>query len=153
MSQPEIALSQASVPRSDQSVNRARAVVNKAKSLIGLPWVHCARSSKDGVDCAGLIVVCAEAIGIEIPHLGDYDRLEPQSSLLGHVLKYCTMVSDMQPGDLITMSWPSAPSHIVIYIGDDWFVHAIKPTGVTQQQLIPYWRRRITGVYRLNNID
>lgn len=112
--------------------------------------MHCARSEKTGVDCAGLVVLCAEEIGIEIPDLGNYARLEPQESLIAYVLKYCHPVEDMQPGDLIAMAWPGAPSHIGIYIGDDWFIHTIKPTGVTQQQLIPYWRRRITGVYRIN---
>lgn len=152
MSQQETAQSQAKKQSSDRSISQRQAVANKAIGLVGLPWVHCARSAQHGVDCAGLIIVCAESIGINIPDLGNYERLEPQSSVLKYVEEHCRILNsgeEYESGDLILMSWENAPTHLGIYIGDDWMVHSYERHGVTHQQLIPFWRRKIVNVYRI----
>lgn len=126
-------------------------VANRARELVGIKWIHQGRDPSLGLDCVGLAIECAKAVDINVDAPYDYPRLEPQESLLKYVLMHCECIGDveMEPGDLIVMAWANAPSHLAIYVGDDWMVHAYERYGVCYQQMIPYWKRKVDNVYRL----
>ena len=151
MSPPETAPLLVKKPRPDQSINQAQAAVNRAKELLGLPWIHQGRNPALGLDCAGLAVECGLAAGLPVEVPADYSRVVDPAILIENILKYCeeVPVTDIQAGDLMLMHCNEVPQHLGIYIGDDWFIHSYIKHGIAQQQLIPFWRNRITHVFRI----
>lgn len=138
-------------PKPDQSISPAQAAVNRALELIGTKWVHQGRVPGAGLDCIGLAIECATAAGIKVQDVSGYGRVEPPEVIMENVMKYCVEVprSEAQPGDILVMRWRDIPQHLGIYTGDNWMIHSYEKEGVVAQQLIPFWEKRIVGVFRI----
>ncbi|MDF2367502.1 hypothetical protein [Sneathiella sp.] len=61
-----------------------REIITEARRWIGTPWRHQGRS-RSGVDCVGLVVLVARALGLEPEDVAGYARRRDGRALLRHL--------------------------------------------------------------------
>ncbi len=99
-------------------------IVAEARSWLGTPWVHQHRTKGVAVDCAGLVIGVARALGV-VPETFDvqgYGR-QPDGTLLDVCDAHLQRVqrADLAPGDVIVVAVERDPQHmgiVVPYRGD-----------------------------------
>lgn len=129
-------------------------IVAEAREWIGTPFKHQARTKGKAVDCIGLVYGVAESLGIapdEIPeNYKGYKRTPDSGKLREGLNQYMDKVrlSQIQPGDVLLMTFTGEPQHLAIYTGST-IIHAYSIVKkVTEHTLSAKWRRRICGAYR-----
>lgn len=91
-------------------------IVRTAKQYLGVPYVWGGTNPLVGLDCSGLLQLVYKQNGITLPRVSrDQARVGTAVQDLAHA----------QPGDLIAFYSPV--SHIGIYLGDGYMLHAPKP--------------------------
>lgn len=120
---------------------------------MGTPFRHQGRLPGKALDCAGLGIVCALAIGIEIKDFKGYPRapfdgmLKKMFDQQPHLVEVPR--TELQAGDVLLMRIATAPQHVGIYCGNDLMIHAFEQVGkVVKQRIDNVWRNKITAVYR-----
>lgn len=128
-------------------------VVEFARECLGTPFRHQGRKCGVALDCAGVIIHCAQKL--EIPHsdMQGYPRLPFKNSLSEFLDSQENLrqvpIAEMQAGDVILMRIKAAPQHLGVYAGNDYMIHAFDDIGRTVEQRIDdKWLRKITAVYR-----
>lgn len=129
-------------------------IVDTARGFIGSRWRHRGRKPW-AVDCIGVLVAAVEAGGIKMHDRTDYGR-EPWNDGLRQEMQrhFGRPVDDMQPGDVVLVTWPNTPepSHVGIVAdychGGLSLIHAHSTWGVAEHRIDDYWRGVITEVYR-----
>lgn len=90
-------------------------VVDEARSWVGTPYQHQARIKGIGVDCAGLLIGVARALGIVSPifDVTGYTRRPDGWSLIETCEQHMQAIerADMGPGDAVVVRFDSEPQH------------------------------------------
>lgn len=135
------------------------AIVAAARAEIGTPFRHQGRISGKSLDCAGLVLMVADAIGANYIDQQGYSR-HPSDGLLESALdsQPCLVrvpLSDMQAGDVLLMKFSGDPQHLAIFAGwsdayrGEGIIHAwLQARKVCEHVLSDEWRGRIVRVYR-----
>ncbi len=117
----------------------ARKAVEHAYGMIGTPYVYGAASRK-ATDCSGFTMQCYAAAGVVIP------RTAATQNNAGTKVS----LSSAKPGDLITWSAGSGVSHVGIYVGDGYMIHASCSKGVTKTNVYQYQKyQTLVSVVRI----
>lgn len=139
-------------------------VVACARRWVGTPWRHQGRSEA-GIDCAGLPIAIAKELGLADVRVSGYGRQPDGRTLRSICRRYMrpVEVSEMSPGDVVTMRFPGAvdESHLAVVVDHPrrglGIVHALNAKDgrgrVVEHGLDDAWRSRITAVYRLPGIE
>lgn len=111
--------------------NHMMSVIN---GWIGTPYVY-GGTTKDGVDCSGFTQAVFRECGVEIPRTASAQAAASSS----------VSASDLKFGDLVFFNTSgSGISHVGIYVGSGFFVHASSSHGVRRETLAhPYYASRI----------
>lgn len=125
---------------SGPSTGRQRELLGALQDFMGTPYVY-GGNDRSGIDCSGLVQQVYRSIGIEIPRTA------------GAQAEAATPVppGDLDFGDLLFFdtSGDGSISHVGIYIGNGFFVHASSSRGVVRESLAhPYYSTRILGAGR-----
>ena len=129
-------------------------ILSEARSWIGTPFKHQCRTKGVASDCIGLLYGVAENLGLapdEIPK--DYIgyRPFPDNKKLETNLRFYmkpVRMSQIQPGDVLMMSFTGDPQHVAFYTGST-IIHALSTVGkCTEHSLSKKWRSRICGAFR-----
>ena len=96
-----------------------RQLARTATNMIGVPYVYGGRTPK-GFDCSGLVYYSYQQAGMKVPRTSQQQFKAARRVSL----------SDAQPGDLLFFRIDRKISHVAIYIGNGYFVHA-PSTGKT----------------------
>ena len=127
-------------------------MLDYAKSMLGTPWHHQGRVPNVGLDCAGLILMSLKDCGLIVNAPIDYARKVDPDVMLKVITDYCDAVEGgMIDGDLIFMTFRHVPQHVGLYIGNNRMIHCYEGHGVVIQELVPFWKNRIVGTYRLKD--
>lgn len=91
-------------------------LVEEARRWVGTPWVHQGRT-RNGIDCAGLLVVSVTALGIEVQDRTDYEREPYQGSLMSHLSSYLRRApgNQIKPGRIGVFTESRFPCHVGIF--------------------------------------
>lgn len=96
-------------------MRRRSEVIDLARSYLGTRWLHQGRS-RGGIDCAGLVIVVGNELG-----LIDYDTTDYQRRTTGPEFMYhfkmnleTKRLADAQPGDVMLFRDKQFPCHSVI---------------------------------------
>lgn len=141
-------------------------VIAHARSLLvaknGGPvkFRHQGRTLK-GVDCIGVIALSFAALGYEIHDRVDYGKLPAQRKLAAAMEEHFgppvhvapVTVEQLQPGDVIAMSWGEEEAHVALVVDHPEYrvgvVHAYKNSlRVIEHGVIQPFADKILGVYR-----
>ena len=108
-----------------------------ARRFIGVPYVWGGTSSH-GFDCSGFTMMVYHLVGIPLKRLADEQYYQG------------TPTKNPMPGDLVFFStYLPGPSHVGIYLGNGYFIHASSSKGVTIGTLSdPYFKTRYLGARR-----
>ncbi len=119
---------------------KIHAILRTARKFLGIPYVWGGETSQ-GFDCSGFVKKVFLINGIHLPRTAD---IQYQT---GRPIKR----NKEQPGDLVFFeTYAPGASHVGIYLGKGYFIHASSSQGVTISSLYePYFARRYLGAKRV----
>jgi cell wall-associated NlpC family hydrolase len=141
------------------------AIVAQARAYLGTPFVHQGRTLGHGVDCVGLPICVARALGLVEPafEITGYPRQPDGRSLLALCDQHMRRITRaaMQVGDVLVMRFAVAPQHVGIvadYVhGGLSLIHALgTPDGkgrVVEHRLDGSTMARAVAAYTLPGVD
>lgn len=131
-------------------------IIAAARLALDIQFRHQGRGVR-GLDCAGLVVFVAQALGIEHTDVDGYSPT-PSGGLLESALdgQACLMRVDrreMQAGDILLMRFAGDPQHLAIFTGEN-IIHSYSEVGkVCEHRLSDVWAARIVRVYRFVGVE
>jgi len=134
-------------------------IVDEARSYVGTRFHHQARVKGVAVDCIGLLVGVARALGLFEHDNRSYSRHPDGHTLLEELEKVLDRVeegAEPELGDVLVF-WISErtkrPQHIAIK-SDVGMIHTYAHIGkVVETHLTKAWRRRICAVFRFRGLE
>lgn len=138
-------------------------ILTAARAELDTPFRHQGRTPGWALDCAGLVVQVAAALGLDYADQQGYSR-HPSDGLLESALdgQPCLeriALADMQAGDVLLMKFASDPQHLAIHAGwsavyqAEGIIHAwLLVKKVCEHVLTDEWRGRIVRVYRFRGV-
>lgn len=134
--------------------------VAEARTWILTPWAHQGRT-RDGCDCAGLLICVGQSLGLTEFDLRDYERLPDGEQMMALCREHLTQIEQpaMQPGDIVVMRFDVEPQHIGIlgdypYGGGLSLIHSNQRVGkVVEHRLDAVWRARVVAVFSVPGVE
>ena len=132
-------------------------ILTAARQCLGTPFRHQGRQVGVGLDCAGVAIHVARAIGVAHLDVSGYGRTPAHGQLEQALedqpcLERVPSPSDRQPGDLLLMRFARDPQHLAICAGET-IVHAYEAVGkCCEHRLSSVWESRIVRVYRFQGV-
>lgn len=135
----------------------AEDILAAARACIGTPFRHQGRLPGVALDCAGLVIAVAQAVGADYYDVPGYG-LRPaggllESSLDGQPCLEPVLTAQRQPGDILLMRFATEPQHLSIFTGET-LIHAYSNVGkVCEHRLSAVWAARILRSYRFRGLS
>lgn len=132
-------------------------IVAAARSMIGTPWRHQGRLPGVGLDCGGLLIAVAEAVGHPVAPIGRYPRSPDGVALKAAMDERFDRIDadEAEAGDFV-LFWISEasrhPQHtgvISTVHGAPGLIHAFSGVGVVEVSFTAEWRARADAFFRL----
>ena len=137
---------------------KANDIISVATGLVGVPYRHQGRSQV-GLDCAGLIIVVGQMLGVMGPEAAGtkaYPR-RPNAPKFTAAMIAAGLVErpygSQEHGDILRINTVGWPVHLGLYEidekGEEWYIHAYLPhKKVTRDPLTREVKRTISSVWR-----
>lgn len=131
-------------------------IVDYARSYKGVKWKHMGRS-RQGVDCAGLVIMVAKRIGYKDPNFNttNYARLPEGYNFINYFKDHLTQIPNnaCTKGDVLVVKAQSRyPCHCGILNIDDngykTFIHASAKDKMVLEEPYEHFRTRHVGTFR-----
>ncbi len=123
--------------------NATQDVILKGLQLVGINYRRGGNDESSGLDCSGFVrLVFKDTIGTLLP------RTAREMSEVGERIA----ATDLKPGDLVFFNTMRRTfSHVGIYLGDNYFLHAPKPGAEIRVENMQsaYWVKRYNGARRV----
>ena len=136
----------------------AAEIIAAARACLGTPFRHQGRLPGIGLDCAGVALHVAQAVGCSSLDASGYGRTPANGQMEGMLDQQPELVrvfdlEARQPGDLLLMRLTREPQHLAV-LCDDTIVHAYESVGqCCEHRLDAAWAARIVRVYRFAGVD
>lgn len=125
-----------------------------ARKYLSVPFLHQGRNPAVGIDCVGLGQLAALDCGLSLPDWTDYGR-NPANGLLEARLRaiFGEPICCVSPGCVVSIDFRGQTRHVAI-VGEHphglSLIHTASNVGrVVEHALTDTWRKRITGIYRV----
>lgn len=130
-----------------------RDVIREARGWLGTPFHHQARRKGVGVDCAGLVIGVAHALGVSEYDITGYGR-EPYKGLLTReVDQQLARIESPEPGAILLMRFAVEEQHLAILSNTDTLIHAYENAGrCVEHHFSDVWRARVVQSYVLPGV-
>lgn len=143
-------------------------IISTARSYVGTPFQDKGRRAGQGMDCVGLVLCVAHDLNAVDKNGTPFTRTmyndysgQPSGNYV-HLtcIKHLDVkaVTNMKPGDVVTMALPSAPCHVG-FVGDSpdgmTIIHAYNGGGkkCMEHVISPEWKRRIVGCFGVPGVE
>lgn len=128
-------------------------VIAEARTWLGTPFHHQGRLKGVGVDCAGVAVGVAHALGLSDFDSRDYGR-EPFNGLMRATLNaHMDAVDNPQPGDVLLMVFLIEEQHVAILTDTDTMIHSYESAGrCVEHRYSEAWKARTRGAWRFRGL-
>lgn len=130
-------------------------VVKEALSWLDTPYRHQGRLKGVAVDCAGLVVGVAQALGLPATDMTGYAR-RPDGSLRDFVHGQTEIVAPgaQQGGDIVIFHWQNDPVHLAILTTPGSIVHAFAINRkVCAHAIDEKWLQNIVGYRKYRGVE
>lgn len=129
----------------------AAPILAAARACLGTPFRHQGRLPGVGLDCIGLVVAVASALGLPVQDATGYGR-SPADGLLEAALDAQLVRADPAPGAIALIRFDGDPQHVGILgdypAGGLSLIHAYLPSRrVVEHRLDDAWQARIVRCY------
>ncbi len=131
-------------------------IIASARACLGTPFLHQGRIPGVALDCAGLVIAVAQAIGAECVDQDGYSR-SPSHGLLECALDEQPCLErveamDRRPGDVLLIRFAGDPQHLAIHTGET-IIHSFASVGrVCEHRLSSVWAARIVCACRFRGL-
>lgn len=137
-------------------IRRSR-ILETAEGCVGAPFRHQGRSKELGLDCLGLIILCAHEAGYtNVPDDRTYNIRVTGHDLRATLTKYCRKkpLAEAKPGDIFLMAMRDEiiPRHVGIFTGTH-VIHATLRRRKVVKDLMVHAKDWICGVYEFPGVD
>jgi NlpC/P60 family putative phage cell wall peptidase len=132
-------------------------IIAAARACLGTPFRHQGRLPGIGLDCAGVAVEVARALGCAPLDVSGYGRT-PAAGQLEAVLDAQPDLErvdreDRQPGDILLMRFTGEPQHLAILTDEGTMIHSYEAVGTCcEHRLSAVWAARVVRVYRFRGV-
>lgn len=127
-------------------------IIDEARCHLGIRWVHQARSLA-GVDCVGLVIRVAHALGLSAFDVTDYSRQPDPRMMRALLAEHMEPVTSPQLGDVLLMKFDVEPQHVAI-VTDIGIIHAYaQARRVVEHRMDDLWKNRIVGAYQFKGLE
>jgi cell wall-associated NlpC family hydrolase len=134
-------------------------VVTQTRTYLGVRFRHQGRRAGDGpgsgIDCAGLIVLVAQDLGLSNFDFLNYTK-QPYYGTLKKILDdnlEKISVLDLQAGDILLMRFDKEPQHLAIYTGENTIIHSLlECKKCTEHRYTDVWKQRTVAYYRYKGV-
>jgi len=127
----------------ERYTNAAQDVILQGLKMVGVNYRRGGNDEDSGLDCSGFVrLVFKDTIGTLLP------RTAREMSEVGQRVEG----QELKPGDLVFFNtMKRAFSHVGIYLGDNYFLHAPKPGAEVRVENMDssYWLKRYNGARRI----
>lgn len=119
-------------------------LITEAKKYIGMPYVWGGSTPETSFDCSGYVCWALNETGLAAVGRTNAQGLYDVSERIEK--------EDIRPGDLVffegtySAAWPV--THVAIYVGNQYMLHAGKPIGYSRMDT-PYWQEHFYGFGRI----
>lgn len=125
-------------------------VIAEARKWLGTRWVHQGRSAL-GVDCAGMVVLVGQTLGLQAEDKLGYRRSPDGVKFRQHIYSQTTFEPQPRPGSIGLFREARFPTHTGIFALDEeghlTLIHAYMPYGkVVEERFIHDWPNKLVGV-------
>lgn len=124
-------------------------IVEEARKWLETRWVHQGRS-RNGVDCAGLVVLVGQALGLRAEDMLGYRRSPDGHAFREHIVNQTTFEPVPRPGLIGLFRETRFPTHCGIFgerDGQLTLIHAHMPYGkVVEEPFIHEWPTMLVAV-------
>lgn len=131
-----------------QQVSRQN-VIAEARKWLDTRWHHLGRS-EHGVDCAGMVILVGQALGLPAEDLQGYRRSPDGILFRQHIFKQTTFEPQPRPGSIAMFRESKFPTHTGIFAERDGqltLIHAYMPYGkVVEEPFIHEWPKKLVAV-------
>lgn len=135
----------------------AQDVVAEARTWIGTKFHHQARVKGAGVDCAGLVIMVAQSLGLTDFDITDYGRIPDGVTIRDLLDEHMDRVPEALPGDVMLFRYTLLDQHMAIRAaldGRPTIIHARGDVGrVVETGFDRLWQRRAVAAYRYRGLD
>lgn len=124
-------------------------MVAAARQCLGTRFRHQGRSAQHGLDCVGLIIVSAQAAGIQTRDMFGYGR-QPQHDDFGRYLRKNGLysVDTPLPGDVGVFDFGHGAQHAALFTPQG-IIHAYAPARkVIEHGFRAPWPQQLWGTFR-----
>lgn len=123
------------------------------KDLVGIPFKEKGRD-KTGLDCYGLVLMLLKKHGIDLPDFV-YTKVDyiSNNQVMQTAEKTIPNMKLDSPQELciIEFSVYGLPSHVGVYIGEGFFIHASRSSGMVCIEKLSKWKKKVVGYYDVKN--
>ncbi|RLJ20809.1 peptidase P60 [bacterium endosymbiont of Escarpia laminata] len=130
-------------------------VIAEARTWVGTPFGHQGRIKGRRVDCAGVIIGVARALGLSQFDSRDYGR-SPNPERMGAILRSELIeipVIDAEPGCVFWMAFDADPQHVAIYTGTN-LIHAYSMAEkCVEHRMDSQLRTKIRAAFQFKKVD
>lgn len=124
-------------------------VIAEARNWIDTRWVHQGRS-RAGIDCAGLLIMVGQSLGLPSEDLLGYRRSPDGRTFQQHIIGQTTFEAQPRPGSIGMFREARFPTHTGIFAERDGqltLIHAYMPYGrVLEEPFIHEWPTQLVYV-------
>jgi cell wall-associated NlpC family hydrolase len=125
-------------------------VIAEARKWIGTRWRHQGRSQM-GVDCAGLVVLVGQTLGLPATDMLGYRRSPDGVLFRQHIVSQTTFEAQPRAGSIGLFREARFPTHTGIFATDEdghlTLIHAYLPHGkVVEERFIHEWPEKLVAV-------
>jgi murein DD-endopeptidase len=133
------AAAHADAPRT--AAGQREAIAALARRMVGTPYLFGGDDPAEGFDCSGLIHFAFAGNGIDVP------RTAQQQYRVARKIP----LDEAAAADLVFFQDQQKLSHVGLYLGDGWFVHAPSSGSTVRVSSLDseYYRTNLVGVARL----
>lgn len=142
-------------------MTRGDDVVAWARTQLGVPWRHQGRSPGVALDCAGLVICAARALGLVAPDfdVNGYSRV-PDGSMMRFCSEHMTQLNAPEAGAVVVLATRHDPQHMGLlapYRHGGWaIIHASnagRPEHVAETRLMFCKTMTLRGYFRLPGVE
>jgi len=133
-------------------------IIAAARACPGTPLPHQRRLPGVGLDCAGVAVEVARALGCAPLDVSGYGRTPAAGQLEAALeaqpdLERIVDREARQPGDILLLRFGGDPQHLAILTDESTMIHSYEAVGICcEHRLSPVWAARIVRVYRFRGV-